>query len=363
MSEKNNMRVFLFILSLFVLSCNQRPDFQTLNIGDPVFHRSFSEGFEKENFVLNEQKSAVDILIVVDTSQSMYHHLNRLGQSLSDLLSVISNYDWQIGFTSVDHGDHKEPSLIQQNWKDYVLSPRGRFGSLMNLENGKNLLKDKILRPQTFNYEDVFFHTLSHSPEKNCNRPPYCHSRIEQPLRSLKASIERAHLDNSSFFRPNADVVTLIITNEEERAEDRDRATTAKDVVKAFDKTFNKFNKKLISFNILVLDEACKKKESKKSDVISIAHSISHLAKLTGGSNISICSEDYGQALGLISRHIKESLENSVLLKKQPNPESLVVESDQGIDLDWELYGRKIVFGKKNISSEISVSVSYESRD
>ena len=353
---------FLTLIFLAILcSCNSS-QFQSVD-AEKLYLSSLAslEQMETEEFVLGEKKSLVDILVVADTSESMYHHLDNLGQSLSNLLSVISYYDWQIGITSSDHGDHTNPLGLQQSWRDHVLEPHGKFGGLMNLESGGRLLHAKILTPKFPNYEDIFFHTLSHDSSRNCNFPPYCHPSLEQPLRSLKATMHRAQLDNSSFFRPEADLISLIITNEEERAEDRRRATQAEQVVQTFNQVFGHLSKKFIAYNILVIDRNCQATEREKTEVARIGQSIAKLADLTGGENISICNRNYGQALKSISRHIKNSLEKSIVLKKEPIPETLQLEFKDS-ELAWELQGRKIKF-KKLPSRPVYVSISYQSRD
>lgn len=360
------MHVYFLVLFFlpFLFSCSNKPQLQGLYTNK--FHQaSLASGeWQKEEFMLDEKKSLVDILIVADTSESMYHHLSNLGRSLSDLLLVISHYNWQIGITSADHGDHEDPLGLQQSWRDHIGEAQGKFGGLMNLENGEEILKAKILTAKTKDYEDVFFHTLSHEPDRDCYRPPYCHPRLEQPLRSLMAAMKRALLDNGPFFRPQADFVSLIITNEEERAEDRERATKASQVVETFDKIFGHLDKKLIAFNILIKDEKDKKcltTEKEKSEVAHIGKSIAELADLTGGNNISICNKNYGKELKIISEHIKNSLENSILLKKEPIPETVSLEFIEGPELNWKLYGRKIVF-ENRYSSPVYVSVSYQNR-
>ena len=365
MTEKINMRVFLLFFLTSLLSC-RASHFQSLDENNMVFHSSSSSSssseWEQEEFVLGEKKSLVDVLVVADTTPSMYHHLNNLGQALSDLFSAIVHYDWQMGITSVDHGDHENPSGLQQSWRNYILEPHGRFGSLMNWENGKRILQTKILTSKVPDYENVFFHTLSHDPHRECHRPPYCHPPLEQPLRSLKSAMQRAHLDNSSFFRPSADFVSLIITNEKERAEDSWRATQAKQVVQAFNEVFGHLDKKFIAFNILVKDEACLTVEKAKGKVAYIALSVMELAELTGGDNISICSKNYGPELKKLSKHIKNYLENSILLKKEPIPETVRVEFIEGAELDWKQYGRNIVFENRG-SGSVYGSVSYQRRN
>lgn len=354
------MRLLIPLFLSFLLSCNSKTRFYSLGERSAVFNGSFSGRQEVEDFVLEGKKSSVDFVIVADTSQSMYHHLRNFGRSLPDLLHVISNYDWQVGITSADHGDHEDPSSLQQDWRDYVSEPYGRFGGLMNLENGSRILNAKILTSKTPNYEQVFLQSLSHDSNRECHRPPYCHPPLEQPLRSLIAAMERALLDNRDLFRPQADLVSLIVANEEERSEDRARATQAKQVVQAFNRIFGHLDKKFIVFNILIMDEACLAAERQKTEVASIAHSIAELAELTGGDNMSICHPNYGQALRGLSKHIKNSLENSILLKKEPVPGTVEVKFVKGSQLKWEQYGRNIIF-KNRGTRLVHVSVSYQS--
>ena len=360
------MRFFIILAIgfLFQISCSNSTQFQSLSEKTQILHSLSSDfkNFEQEKFQLKIKKPLLDILVVADTSGSMYHHLNQLGYSLSDLLSVISNYDWQIGITLADHGDHKNPSSLQKNWRDYVLKQdSGRFGSLMRLEDGLNLLSDKILRPQTANYERVFLHSLSHIPHIECHRPPYCSNYLEQPLRSLQTAIKRSNLDNQDFFRPQADFISLIITNEEERKEDPSRATTAVEVKDSFVRAFPQSNKKFIAYNIIVLDAKCLKSEQSKGGTARIAPSIAKLAELTRGSNASICSQNYGSELRKISQDIKHQIENTVSLKKEPLPESVQVHFLKGSPLKWTLSGRNIIFEDKSAVSS-SIVVTYQEK-
>ena len=364
------MRIcFLF---LFLVSCGGGDYFQGLHSERESSLSSFpdsqelkekSGNLEREEFLLNNERALVDFLFVADATESMLPHLSELGHSFSDLFFFIPDYDWQLSITSVDHGDHNEPKGMQQDWRDYMFAEYGRFGNLMNFEDERGSLNTKILSPKISDYENVFFHTLSHKDSIDCARPPHCSPPLEQPLRSLKSSLERANFNNSAFFRPTADLVVLYIGNEGERLEDQKRATKPLDVLQTFQDVFGHLDKKLLVFNILVKDEDCLQEERKLSPSASIGYSLMELADRTGGENISICKQDYGKELRKISKHIKSNLQNSILLKKKPVLESLVVEFS-GKPLDWELSGQTIVFDKKDLSSEsIEVQVFYESWD
>ena len=360
------MKLFtiLAINLVFQISCGQNTHFQSLSQPSQLFQSRWadSENFEQERFQLKNKKHKLDILVVADVSGSMYHHLNRMGGSLSSLLSVISNYDWQIGITLADHGDHQDPNALQQSWQNHTLKQAsGRFGALIQLEDGKNLLNRKFLNAQTPHYEKIFLHSLSHIPKIDCERPPYCSNYLEQPLRSLQSAIKRSVLDNQKLFRPQADFVSIIITNEEERKEDPSRATSAEEVLDSFSKYFPHSNKKFIAYNIIVKDESCLKSERAKGGTAHIATSIASLAELTGGSNVSLCSQNYDSELRKISQDIKQKIENTVVLKKEPVPKSVEVHFLKGPQLKWRLSGKNIIFENKSAVSS-SFLVTYQEK-
>ena len=362
------MRIFLTLVFflLFQSACNRSINFQSVSEDSMTFLKSSSlnlNGIKEERFQLaNPDNKKLDILVIADTSGSMYHHLNQLGQSLSSLLSVISKYDWQIGITSADHGDHRDPHTLQESWRDQILTKTsGRFGSLMPLENGKKILNKSILTSQTPNYEKVFFHSLSHQSEINCNRPPFCSNYLEQPLRSLQSFIKRSVLDNQDFFRAQADFVSLIITNEDERKEDFNRATSAEDVLDSFSQYFSQTNKRFIAYNIIVTEEGCLKSELEKGNTAQMGDAIAQLADLTKGTNISLCSQNYRSELKKISQDIKRQLENKITLQKEPLPESLVIQFIKGPELEWQLSGKDIIF-KNEVGFSSFIKVIYEEK-
>ena len=365
------MKNFLLITSflLFFSSCLENDVYfqgllfdETIIAPSTVGEPSFSDHDKKETFVLKGlTKPKVDILVSVDSSFSMNAHLKKLGESLSHLLSVIHDYDWQIAFITADHGDSGFfKKAVQSKWQDNLNNSKPRYGRLMPLDNGKEILKGTVLKKGMANYEDIFYHTLSHSPDINCSRPPYCTSSLEQPLRSLKSSIERQQVDNGHFFRPEADLVTLIITNEDER-NGKKNSTTARDVISAFENVFSGSKKQFINFNILVKDSICRRQELKEANIANIGIIVGELATLTGGENIDICSEDYGPQLEKISKHIKARLENSLVLDETPLPGSVRIDFGQLKEISWVLEGKKIVFTGK-IEKTTPISVYYKVR-
>ena len=328
-----------------------------------------------------KEKKKLDILLVLDTSASMDHHLEKLGGRVLSLLDSISDYDWQIGFTTADHGDHdvskKEnknriSSFVEDRWEDHKGEAQSSFGKLMPLEAEPvqlsdkswrfNILNQKILKPETPNYKSVFFHTVSHFLNKQCSHPPFCQKPMEQPLRSLKAAIERINFDNKELFRPGADFVSLIISNEKERLEDTSRATSAQEVIDVFNQFLKPLKKRFFAFNILVLDRECQESEKKRGGVKALTASlgldIGQLADLTGGENISICLEDYDQSLQKVSQVIEIFVEQSVDIEAAFDPAAFNVEFLKGEPIPWELLGHRLIF-KEEIKEEKQIKISY----
>ena len=330
-----------------------------------------------------KQKRKLDLLLVLDTSASMDHHLEKLGGRVFSLLDSISDYDWQIAFITADHGDHeltqkenkeKVSSFAEDKWEDHIKDPQFSFGKLLPLEAEPvqlagekswrfNILDQKILKPETPNYKNIFLNTVSHFPEKLCEQPPFCQKPMEQPLRSLKSAMERINLDNTELFRPEADFVSLIISNERERLEDTRRATSAEEVIDTFNRLLKPLEKRFFAFNILVLDKECQKSEKERGGAKALTASlglenIGRLADLTGGENISICLEDYAQALQKISRVIEVFVEQSIDIEDDFAPETLQLEFLNSEPLSWELAGHRLIF-KEEPSKDIQIKISY----
>ena len=390
-AEKTDMwRGFFCIFLWMSLSSCSKPRFQGLETDESYRQASLgSDGRMKEHFVLvGGKKIKLKMLIIMDVTESMFHHLRNFGRTHSDLFFFLSDYDWEVAFGTADNGDHENPfASHQQRWNDHA-SEVGRFGALMNLEDGNKILNAKVLSSKMRNPERIFHHTVSHVSGIDCRRPPYCQGVLEQPLRSLNSAIERASLDNT-YLLPSEEegvetaVVSVIATNDEERSEDRERATTALDVEQTVYRVLGP-SVNFIAINILIKDTTCLGVERARarethinqwgkpsrrqrrqrartngtnSQLVNIGTSIMELARRTGGRNISICNENYGPILKEVSEYIRDSLENSIVLKKEPVPGTVEMDFGEDPKLDFKRHGRRIVFEK--FSGTVSVSISY----
>lgn len=348
------MKILYILLILCLVHCsnNLRFDQQLPSDRFPDILTSEQEDFvcEKEEgcvvtetFLMDGSETAVDIVFVLDVSPSMKDNLKKLGSSMLDLLTYIQDFDWQMAFTTADHGDHKKmgEEIGHERWENYQ-GNQPHFGRFMQLEHRGHLLSDKILNNRNRSYDIIFYDTLTINSDNTCYLPPFCQKAHEQPLRSLKAAIERD--ENRNFFRTNADLIAIIITNEDERIEDRENATTAVEVNQAFRAQFPN-EKNLYGFGILIQDRSCYQSQKRQSSKATYGNTVAELAQETHGVNISICSEDYGEAIKDISRIIRSRvLDNVYLTTAFPKSGSVNVEITPKQNIRWEVEGRHIVF-------------------
>ncbi|MDE0119966.1 MAG: hypothetical protein OXM55_08180 [Bdellovibrionales bacterium] len=375
---------FLFIFILF-LSCRSPLDF----VGDEEEaspSRSSSGGQEtsclkkmvegrelcvkevKETFhIKGVENKPVYFLFILDVSSSMTDDLARFGQAFEDLMSQIHNSNWVMFFTTADHGDHiswslpgnsspDEDTFTQQKWEDYK-GKEPHFGRLMDLEHKGKRLNQQQLDVNTPNYIEVFKDTLTRGSGDSCNLAPYCQGDMEQPLRVLNSCLERWAQAETLSKHPEADIISFIVTDEDERKEDQKQATTAREVMDNFEKLFPK--RSLYSFSLVIQDEECLRLQKKHAAGSVYGTKVSELAEITHGDSISICEENYGPRLEKLS-HILRSLIESVELKKEPVlvGETKVKFIDGTDEVKWELRGKKLVF-KKALEPGSKIQVSY----
>jgi len=315
-------------------------------------------------------KKSLDFVFVLDVSPSMVEDLARLGQSFEDLMSQIVVSNWQIFFTTADHGDHDHmvdpvsgyTAFSHQKWQDYH-EDQPYFGNFMYLEHQGKKINQKKLDAQTSDYINVFKDTVTRGPDDDCSLAPYCQGSLEQPLRALKSSLERLAQgkqtgENTLSLNPSAkDVVSFIITDEDERVENSDHATTAEDVLQTFKTLFPE--KYLHSFSLIIQDDECLARQKQYSPQSVYGQRVSRLAELTNGENMSLCEENYGFLLQELS-HLLRGLIESLTLKGRPVLKNeITVEFTKGTPrTDWKLEGKKLVF-KEALEPGSEIKVSY----
>lgn len=244
----------------------------------------------------------LDILFVIDTSESMHKNLIAFKQKFSGFLNYLIQLDWKMAITNADHG---ETGFFLFNWGALK-------GKAMNLERDGKILNLKYLHPNISDYNRIFLDSISrHSlgtykketgdnGSENvgyCELPPGCQSLQEQPVKSLKAALGK----NENFFRKGADLIAIVISNSKERANDQDAATQPIEVIKKF-KSLYGVRKRFKVYGIIITedDQSCLNQNILTQFLFpegDFSEKIYNLSEKTSGEVFSICSEDY-QALG-----------------------------------------------------------------
>ena len=244
----------------------------------------------------------LDILFVVDTSESMHKNLINFRKKFSGFLNYLAPLDWRIAITNADHG---ETGFFLFNWGALK-------GKAMKLERDGRVLDLKYLHPLVPDYHRVFLDSLSRHPlgkyKKSggengpenvgyCELPPGCQSLQEQPIKSLMSALGK----NRRFFRKSADFIAIVISNSKERGEDQDLATQPLEVIKTF-QTLHGSEKRFKVYGIIITenDEKCLKQNITQQFLFpegDFSEKIHHLSQITGGEVFSICSPNY-KALG-----------------------------------------------------------------
>lgn len=279
-------------------------------------------------FNKNDLTAKVDILIVDDNSDSMVNAQSKLGDRLSSFITSLGTIDWQIGITTTDISG----------------GPFSTNGKLVPFD-GTGL---KVLNKNVPNYETLFANTIVRQETLDCAATRLnCPSSDERPMAAIMMAIAKRFTDNISFFRSNADLVVIVLTNEDEGSTGTDPlAMTASSVVSAFRASFGTL-KSFTGFGILVRpgDTFCINQQAPYAG--KVGNIVSQLAVLTGGENGSICDTDYGAALDSIGNRVRDGIK-SVTLKYTPtNPDEVTVTiTPADASLTWSLEGRQIIFNK-----------------
>jgi len=240
----------------------------------------------------------LDIIFVIDTSGSMNQHLVDFKKKFAHFLEYFADLDWKLALTDADHG---EAGLFLFN----IGALKGRF---MKLERQGVILDLQHLHSGVSDYNRIFLDSISrhgkgeyrkpgykgeHEDIKQCALPPFCQSYHEQSLKSLKSALSK----NEGFFRKEADLVAIVISNSTETASDRKMAIRPQEVVEEF-KNIHGLEKRFEVYGIIITedDEDCLEQNINNQFFFpegAFSEKIASLSEVTGGKVFSICSPDY----------------------------------------------------------------------
>jgi hypothetical protein len=288
---------------------------------------------------LFEQKPAkVDILFVVDNSPSMAKEQKQLGERLQSFMKQVRNMDWQIAFTTTDVTSRKY----------------GIKGSLLELAGHPG---QKVLTADFTDAEDVFYNTVQRPEGRRCFLFG-CPSSKEQPLKASILAMQKHDTDDAAFFRDDADLAIVVLSDEDEMSGGGKRATKPEQVVEAFHSIFGN-EKKLSVYGIVIQpkDNSCYEEQKEEGTSASAGTYVTELSRMTNGYVGSICDNDYAVALEKIGEETRLA-SDFYLLKRVPIENSVKVKLVPEQDIPWKIKGDRLTFANSPKPGTI-VQVSY----
>lgn len=284
-----------------------------------------------EDFTQGNAGNQIDILVVNDNSASMYELQSKLAARFGNLISSISDMDYQIGMTTTD--------LDSTNYN--------QGGRLMTWSGTSST----ILTPATPNAAAVFSNSVMRPETLNCDLwSGNCPSGNEQPLLATIAAIAQKNTANAGFFRDNTPLVVVILSNEDEKSDLASGATTVQNVLDTVQTAFGG-SKRFVTFSIIVKpgDAKCLNEQRAQAggDPRYSAYGTRafELAFDTGGQSISICSADYSQPLADMSLSMRRLI-TTYNLKTTPKNGKVKVTFTPHVKIGYTVEGRKLILDK-----------------
>ncbi len=146
-------------------------------------------------------KPPVDILLVMDNTETLKPLNPSVAMSLNAFLKCIEPLDWRLGLLT-----------SAEKTKNVSHSRGGAFGDLLYLENQGRILPERYLSLRTKDYEDVFSDSVSLT--SGCEFPPYCGKGASKPLSAIKAFASSPK--NALFLREQTPLVSIIVSSTDE---------------------------------------------------------------------------------------------------------------------------------------------------
>jgi hypothetical protein len=276
-----------------------------------------------QNYELSSNNK-VDILMIIDNSQSMAFEQRNMAQRMSTFMTQISSLDYKIAITTTDPRSSKD-------WGD------GKFLKMVGLNN------QYVITPATplQQAQQVIGKTLQRKESGDSKE-----QAIFATYRAIEKSVATATSPNKGFVRPDAAFAGIVISDEDESANStKNQPQNLLNYVKSL------WANKLFVWHSIITkpnDTACKSSEG-----YSYGVRYDQFSRLTGAGTIggaiigSVCAQDYGTQLRGIGDSI-QAMQRVIVLECSPlgNPNSSVAVTRNGQNYNeaYEVQGTRLVF-------------------
>lgn len=306
-------------------------------------------------FNIGEEYGKADVLFILDTSASMDADLNKLSTKLSQMTSGWKKIDWQIGVTNAGVGSGF--------WQSRALN--GKLMSLQDHPQKSKILKKSSNRPEHYFALTIGRDTLPPSSEGSsdsvCNYPPFCMDFWvkPQPMKAITAAIAEAQKSNKGFFREDAHLIPVIISDADENENGQSINTQPEDVIAYYHQTF-KQGAGITGFAFVIQpgDQNCLNNQNNlfQGGLSGRFGTVAHrFTQLTAGKSFSICENDYSTPLRELAEVVRKKIE-TLTLDSDPIEESVEVFISPEARIPYRIEGRKIIFDRElPINSRIEI--------
>lgn len=299
-----------------VLAYNEVPSFQELlQETRTKYTDTFTQGtkgsFASEIKTTDPSKGALDLLIVIDNSQSMKEEQANLGSKLQSLLTYIDDSDWRIGVNTTD--------------------PAG--GCLRAL-----------IKKGDDNIDEIFSKAINAGTNG---------SGYEKGILMAKAGIAPGCI-TPNWVRDNSTIAVLIVSDEDNcsfNGQDcRGKAYARESYLIDYLKTVRKVGVDARVYGIIWHPDTPR---SECPTAYNQAHVYSRAISQTGGKWGSICDTDYSQTLQAISADVAKILKKQYTLDNIPSGAGVkVFINDQEVKTGFNQEDKNVTFDNLDSSIE-----------
>lgn len=326
-------------------NCPQKPQ--------PPAEKTVSESFTSPG------PGKADILVVLDTSGSMSPDLNKLSKRFKSLTKSLGDVDWQVAVTnSALGGGFWDSGAMNGLFMDFQDHPKA-----LTIMKSTDADVDYYFQ-RTVGTED---NIMIGGSGAECKYQPFCQGFTNpQPIAAMmKAIDERNNPNNKGFFRKDAWLVPLMISDADEDERGGASATKPDAAISHFKSVLGSAMKGVLGFGIIIKpgDKTCLDDNNRLFGGSGLAGKygtfVDEFTRKTGGLTISICDADYSAGLGQISDRVREKM-SFVQIAQEPIDGVVQLTVSPAVSgLTWTRNGRKIVFNKP-LPVNTKISVSYK---
>jgi hypothetical protein len=299
-----------------------------------------------ESFTQKATGGKIDILMVVDNSESMERDQQKMATKFQSFIANLSDLDYQIGVTTTDAGPEYKPG----------------YTGILDYFDGKSM---KFITPKTPNKEVLFKQTVQRKETLNCYKTgSHCGSNTEEPMYASILAMHWHNSYNAGFFRDGADLAIVVISDEDEKSNLSFNPHKPQEVLDEAKLIWGE--KKVVKgYGIIVQpgDKKCLHDQAWERFLGAGAYYgtyVAELARLTGGETGSICQKDYSDSLKAITKNMRQNLlYKEVVLAHTPVVGSVQVSFSPSQPITVSVVGNKVIFSKPPTEGTV-IKVSYK---